>query len=72
MTKLKKGDLVRWVTSRGHIFEDLRGIVLEEVELPAAAPLTGPDPALRVLWFEANEVLTRPLCRHAKVEDESD
>lgn len=69
--QIKRGDLVHWVTVRGRVL-NLRGIVLEEVELPAPAPLTDPDPALRVLWFKNNQVLTRLRCYHTKVEVESD
>jgi len=68
--QIKRGDLVRWVTLRGRVL-NLRGIVLEEVELPAAAP-AGPGAALRVLWFKDNAVLTRLRRCHTKVEDESD
>ena len=68
--QIKRGDLVHWVTLKGRVL-NLRGIVLEEVELPAAAP-AGPDPALRVLWFKDNAVLTRLRRCHTKVEVESD
>ena len=69
--QIKRGDLVHWVTLKGRVL-NLRGIVLEEVELPAAAPLTDPDTALRVLWFKDNAVLTRLRRCHTKVEVESD
>ena len=69
--QIKRGDLVRWVTLKGRVL-NLRGIVLEEVELPAPAPLTDPDPALRVLWFKDDEVLIRRRRCHTKLEVESD
>ena len=69
--QIKRGDLVRWVTLKGRVL-NLRGIVLEEVELPADPALWGPDTALRVLWFKDNAVLTRLRRCHTKLEVESD
>jgi len=66
--QIKRGDLVRWVTLRGRVL-NLRGIVLEEVELSADSITV--VAGLRVLWFEDNEVLTRLRRCHTKVEVES-
>ena len=68
--QIKRGDLVRWVTLRGRVL-NLRGIVLEEVELSGDDVFTH-GPGLRVLWFKDNEVLTRLRRCHTKVEVESD
>ena len=68
--QIKRGDLVHWVTLRGRVL-NLRGIVLEEVDLSDdGAPFVGPG--LRVLWFKDNEVLTRLRRCHTKIEVESD
>ena len=68
--QIKRGDLVRWVTLKGRVL-NLRGIVLEEVELSYdEAPFV--VPGLRVLWFKDNEVLTRRRRCHTKVEVEGD
>jgi len=67
VNNLKRGDLVAWhfAFSGAH-----RGIVLGEVELPDAE--AEDNPALRVLWFTNNKVLTRLRRYHTKVEVEGD
>ena len=67
--QIKRGDLVRWVTLKGRVL-NLRGIVLEEVELSDDDYYC--DGALRVLWFKDNAVLTRIRRCHTKLEIESD
>ncbi len=67
--QIKRGDLVRWVTLRGRVL-NLRGIVLEEVEL-SGDEFAFHGAGLRVLWFKDNEVLTRLRRCHTKVEVES-
>jgi len=69
VNKFKRGDLVHWVTVRGRVLNQ-RGIVLGEVELPDAE--AEDNPALRVLWFTNNKVLTRLRRYHTKVEVEGD
>ena len=69
--QIKRGDLVRWVTLKGRVL-NLRGIVLEEVELSDDEAFIPGTDALRVLWFKDNEVLTRLRRCHTKVEVESD
>ena len=71
MSKLNKGDLVRWVTLKGRVL-NLRGIVLEEVDLSDDEAFIPGTDALRVLWFKDNAVLTRLRRCHTKVEVESD
>ena len=68
--QIKRGDLVRWVTLKGRVL-NLRGIVLEEVELSGERS-PGRVARLRVLWFKDNAVLTRLRRCHTKVEVESD
>ena len=67
--QIKRGDLVRWVTLKGRVL-NLRGIVLEEVEL--TDDVLEPVAGLRVLWLKDNSVLTRPRRCHTKLEVESD
>jgi hypothetical protein len=69
--QIKRGDLVRWVTLKGRVL-NLRGIVLEEVELSDDEVFIPGTDALRVLWFKDNSVLTRLRRCHTKVEVESD
>ena len=68
--QIKRGDLVRWVTLKGRTL-NLRGIVLEEVDL-SIDDHVGYGAGLRVLWFKDNAVLTRLRRCHTKVEVESD
>ncbi len=68
--QIKRGDLVRWVTLKGRTL-NLRGIVLEEVDLSDDDAFTH-GAGLRVLWFKDNAVLTRLRRCHTKVEVESD
>ena len=70
--QIKRGDIVRWVTLQGRVL-NLRGIVLEEVELSGLDSMfSGENAGLRVLWLKDNEVLTRLRRCHTKVEVESD
>ncbi len=63
--QIKRGDLVRWVTLKGRTL-NLRGIVLEEVEL--TDDVLEPVAGLRVLWLKDNEVFTRPRRCQTKLE----
>lgn len=73
MSKIKKGDIVRWVSMRGRT-TSLRGIVLEEVALLSPEYYEGmPDldtDGLRVRWFSDKGVTTRLRRCHTKVEVE--
>ena len=69
--QIKRGDLVHWVTLKGRVL-NLRGIVLEEVDLSGDERTPFVGVGLRVLWFKDNEVLTRLRRCHTKVEVEGD
>jgi len=68
--QIKRGDLVHWVTLKGRVL-NLRGIVLEEVELSGERS-PGCVARLRVLWFKDSQILARPRRCHTNLEVESD